>query len=56
MVVASPKFWTTYSALAELPGAISILEELAVTSTEVEAGMIGGKSRRQNSFPAVKEG
>ncbi len=53
MVAASPKFVTLYSACTLSPGPASILDELAVISTEVEDGIMAGRDRRQNRFPAV---
>ena len=52
MVAASPKLETMNSALIVSPGAASILDELAVTSTEVEAGTMAGSCSLQNELPA----
>ena len=51
-VAASPKLVTMYSAWALSPGATSIRDELAVISTDVDDGMMGGNNKRQNKFPA----
>ena len=51
-VVASPKFLTRNSASTDSPGVASILAELAVTSTDVEDGTIGGSRSLQKAFPA----